>query len=355
MRSTAAAQGFKLGNTLPPDSVIFGTGPAMAAVREKLDKVAEINLPVLIEGESGTGKEIIAKYIHQRSSWADGAFVKVNCPAIPDTLVESELFGYERGAFTGAVNAKPGRVEAAQYGTLFLDEISELALGLQSKLLQLLQDGRFCPIGAREDRQIELRVVCATNRQLHSEVQGGRFRQDLFYRINVVSLHLPPLRERIADLPVLVDYLLQQHAAQYGVPKRTFSPPVMALLQSYDWPGNIRELENLTKRFAVLGTEDVVLNDLRGRGLTRSFEPQIPTQGKISLKKVMRQATKDLESRIILNVLQANDWNRKRAAKAMSISYRALLYKLKEMGLEAGHESALARPNDIAADRRCSP
>ncbi len=338
MRSIASSPARKNLNALPPESVIFGSGSAMASVREKLEKVADINAPILIEGESGTGKDIIARYIHQRSSWAGGALVKVNCPAIPDTLVESELFGYERGAFTGAVNSKPGRIEAAQYGTLFLDEISELALGLQSKLLQLLQDGRFCPIGATGDKHVELRVVCATNRQLHSEVEGGRFRQDLFYRINVFSVHLPPLRERKADLPALTEYLLEQHALQYGVPKRTFSPAVMALLQSYDWPGNIRQLENLTKRFAVFGTEDVVLNDLHGRGLTQSFDPQVPTQGKISLKKVLRQATKDLESRIILNILQANEWNRKRAARAMSISYRALLYKMKEMGIHSGHE-----------------
>ncbi len=352
MKGSAAAAAFKTGDVLPPDAVIFGTTSAMNAVREKLEKVADTNIPVLLEGESGTGKEIIAKYIHQRSSWADGAFVKVNCPAIPDTLVESELFGYERGSFTGAVAPKPGRVEAAHCGTLFLDEISELALSLQSKLLQLLQDGRYCPLGASEDKQIDLRFVCATNRRLGTEVDAGRFRQDLYYRINVVALHLPPLRERLEDLPIIADHLLEQHALRYRVPRRTISPAVMALLESYEWPGNIRELENLTKRYAVLGTEDVITNELRGRGLSRSFQPEIPVEKGMSLKKVMRNAMKDLETRIILNVLQANQWNRKRAARALNISYRALLYKLKEAGLESRQGPEIVVNNSPQGERR---
>ncbi len=311
-----ASAGVEFANGLPPDAVIFGIGPAMEAVRQKLDKVANTNIPVLIQGESGTGKEIIAKYIHQRSTWAAGSFVKVNCPAIPDTLVESELFGYERGAFTGAVGTKPGRVEAAECGTLFLDEISELAFALQSKLLQLLQDGRFCPIGGRHDKQVDLRVVCATNRQLLAEVEQGHFRQDLYYRINVVALHLPALRERLADLPMLVDYFLTEHAARYHVQPRPLSAATMNLLESYDWPGNIRELENLTKRYAVLGTEDAITKELRGRRVVQDAVPDVSVSGAISLKKVTRQALHDLEMKIILKVLQANQWNRKRAARA---------------------------------------
>lgn len=352
MSATVAPAKYKFGDVLPPDSVIFGSGPAMDAVRQKLEKIADTNIPILIQGESGTGKEIIAKYIHQHSGWADGSFVKVNCPAIPDTLVESELFGYERGAFTGAVTSKPGKVEAAECGTLFLDEISELGLGLQSKLLHLLQDGRFSPIGSTQDKQIDLRIVCATNRRLQSEVEAGHFRQDLFYRINVISLQLPPLRERVADLPLLVDYFLNQHSIQYGVPKRTLSPAVMALLEFYQWPGNIRELENLTKRYAVLGTEDVITNELRGNGLTQTFQPEIPINGSVSLKKVMREAMKDLENRIILNVLQANQWNRKRAARALNISYRALLYKLKEAGLDSQNGSSVPYQDDNATNGR---
>ena len=193
---------------IPPEAVVFGCTETMQAVRSRLDKVAGANVPVLIQGESGTGKDIIARMIHACSPWKSGPYVKVNCPAIPGTLLESELFGYEKGAFTGAYGMKPGRVEMAHRGTLFLDEISELDLGLQSKLLQLLQDGQFCRIGAQEDKKVEVRVVCATNRKLEQEVDNGTFRQDLFYRINVVNLHLPPLRERRADIEDLTNYFL---------------------------------------------------------------------------------------------------------------------------------------------------
>src|SRR5437762_5834511 len=172
---------------IPPETVIFGHSETMQSLRERMDKVASANVPVLIQGESGTGKDIIARMIHARSPWRTGPFVKVDCPAIPGTLLESELFGYEKGAFTGAYGTKPGRVELAHRGTLFLDEISELELGLQSKLLQLLQDGQFCRIGAQEDKKVEVRIVCATNRQLEVEVEAGTFRQDLYYRINVVN------------------------------------------------------------------------------------------------------------------------------------------------------------------------
>src|ERR1700694_1278396 len=188
---------------MPPDAIVFGRTEAMQAVRDRLSKLAGANVPVLIQGESGTGKDIIARMIHANSPWRTGPYVKVNCPAIPGTLLESELFGYEKGAFTGAYGTKPGRVELAHRGTLFLDEISELDLGLQSKLLQLLQDGQFCRIGAQEDKKVEVRIVCATNRQLELEIQNGTFRQDLFYRINVVNLHMPPLRERRGDIEQL--------------------------------------------------------------------------------------------------------------------------------------------------------
>ena len=187
---------------VPPDNIIFGHSEVMQAVRSRLGKVAAANVPVLITGESGTGKDIIARLIHGLSPWKLGPYVKVNCPAIPGTLLESELFGYERGAFTGAVGSKPGRVELAHRGTLFLDEISELDPSLQSKLLQLLQDGQFCRIGAQEDKKVEVRVVCATNRHLEAEIESGAFRQDLYYRINVVNLRMPALRERRAILKI---------------------------------------------------------------------------------------------------------------------------------------------------------
>ena len=230
---------------IPPESVVFGRLETMQSLREQMDKVASANVPVLIQGESGTGKDIIARMIHGRSPWRTGPFVKVNCPAIPGTLLESELFGYEKGAFTGAYGAKPGRVEMAHRGTLFLDEISELDLGLQSKLLQVLQDGQFCRIGAQEDKKVEVRVVCATNRRLEEEIDAGTFRQDLFYRINVVNLHMPPLRERRGDIEDLAAYFLEYYNRKYNGRARPLSADVVATLQKYHWPGNIRELENL--------------------------------------------------------------------------------------------------------------
>src|SRR5579885_1872620 len=236
----------------PPESVIFGKTQVMQALRSRMDKVASANVPVLIHGESGTGKDIIARMVHGLSPWKTGPYVKVNCPAIPGTLLESELFGYEKGAFTGAYGSKPGRVEMAHRGTLFLDEISELDSALQSKLLQLLQDGQFCRIGAQEDKKVEVRIVCATNRQLEAEIEHGTFRQDLFYRINVVNLQLPPLRERRADIEDLVNYFLDYYNRKYNCRARALSPELMGVFQKYHWPGNIRELENLVKRYVIL-------------------------------------------------------------------------------------------------------
>src|ERR1700747_214557 len=265
---------------MPPESIVFGGTEAMHAVRDRLNKLAGANVPVLIQGESGTGKDIIARMIHSASPWRTGPWVKVNCPAIPGTLLESELFGYEKGAFTGAYGVKPGRVEMAHRGTLFLDEISELDLALQSKLLQLLQDGQFCRIGAQEDKKVEVRVVCATNRKLEQEIENGTFRSDLFYRINVVNLHLPPLRERASDIPELVAYFLDYHNRKYNCRARSLSSELMVELRKYHWPGNIRELENLIKRYVILGSEEVISNDLVTRE-QEYFNPDINLDGRI--------------------------------------------------------------------------
>src|SRR5437016_2857282 len=274
---------------IPPEAVIFGHSEGMQALRERLDKVAGANVPVLIQGESGTGKDIIARMIHTLSPWKSGPFVKVNCPAIPGTLLESELFGYEKGAFTGAFGMKPGRVEMAHRGTLFLDEISELDLGLQSKLLQLLQDGQFCRIGAQEDKKVEVRVVCATNRKLEQEIESGTFRADLFYRINVVNLHMPALRERASDIPDLVDYFLAYYNRKYNFRAKPLSGDLMGILRKYHWPGNVRELENLVKRYVILGNEEVISSDLTPREQD-FFNAEIPVDVQISLKKLPQQA-----------------------------------------------------------------
>jgi two-component system response regulator AtoC len=338
---------------MPPEAVVFGCTEAMRAVRERLIKLAGANVPVLIQGESGTGKDIIARMIHANSPWRTGPWVKVNCPAIPGTLLESELFGYEKGAFTGAYGVKPGRVEMAHRGTLFLDEISELDLALQSKLLQLLQDGQFCRIGAQEDKKVEVRVVCATNRKLEQEIENGTFRSDLFYRINVVNLYLPPLRERAADIPDLVAYFLEYHNRKYNCRAKALSNEMMAVLRKYHWPGNVRELENLVKRYVILGNEEVISADLQPR-TSDFFNAEIPIDGQISLKKVTRQAVRELERKIILKVLQNHHWNRKQAARTLSISYRALLYKIRDAGLPSNRTAKRREPElpkpDVAAD-----
>ncbi|HUO14133.1 MAG TPA: sigma-54 dependent transcriptional regulator [Verrucomicrobiae bacterium] len=338
---------------MPPEAIVFGRTETMQAVRERLGKLAGANVPVLIQGESGTGKDIIARMIHAASPWRSGPWVKVNCPAIPGTLLESELFGYEKGAFTGAYGMKPGRVEMAHRGTLFLDEISELDMSLQSKLLQLLQDGQFCRIGAQEDKKVEVRVVCATNRKLEQEIENGTFRSDLFYRINVVNLHMPALRERASDIPDLVAYFLEFHNRKYNCRAKALSNEMMAVLRKYHWPGNIRELENLIKRYVILGSEEVISADLAPRE-PDFFNTDIPLDGHISLKKLTRQAVRELERKVILKVLQSHHWNRKQAAKTLGISYRALLYKIRDAGLPSNRasrsqESGNSR-QEIAAD-----
>src|SRR5712664_4529414 len=222
---------------LPPVHIIFGSSAMMQTIRQKVEKVASSGVPILIQGDNGTGKGLLARFIHNRSVAPDAAFVKVNCAAIPGTLLESELFGYEKGAFTGAYSCKAGRVELANGGTLFLDGIDEIDMSLQAKLLQLLQDGQFCRIGGQEDRRVQLRVICATNRRLELEIANGRFRQDLFYRINVVSIELPPLRSRTEDIPDLVAHFLQVHRARHNMQARPLSPAALHLLGRHSWPG----------------------------------------------------------------------------------------------------------------------
>ncbi len=317
---------------IPSASVIFGRSAAMQAVRQKIDKIATSGVPILIQGDNGTGKGLLACFIHNASPQSDAPFVKVNCAAIPGALLESELFGYEKGAFTGANAMKPGRVELADGGTLFLDGIDEIDMSLQAKLLQLLQDGQFARIGGQEDRAVKIRVICATNRRLEDEISQGRFRQDLYYRINVVSVEMPRLRERSEDIRELSAYFLESHGVRHNILPRPLSQSIMALLEKHPWPGNIRELENLMERYVILGSEDAISSEL----LNWEYSPaadESQANGQIHLKKVTRQAVHDLERKIILNVLEANRWNRKRTASALKISYRALLYKIRRAGL----------------------
>jgi two-component system response regulator AtoC len=322
----------RVGN-LPPSQLIFGRSATMQTAKQKIDRVAQSGVPILIEGDNGTGKGLLAAFIHNSSPHPGGQFVKVNCAAIPGALLESELFGYEKGAFTGAHISKPGRVELADGGTLFLDGIDEIDMSLQAKLLQLLQDGQFCRIGGQEDRHVQLRVICATNKRLESEIANGRFRQDLYYRINVVSIELPPLRARLEDIPDLVAYFLQSHKARHNMQARPLSSAAIHLLMKHPWPGNIRELENLIERYVILGSEDAISTELLNWEHTHHGSSEVMVEGQIHLKKVTRQAVHDLERKIILSVLEANHWNRKRTASALKISYRALLYKIRRAGL----------------------
>ena len=323
---------------LPNESVLFGSSLRMQAIRSTLPTVALSNVPVLIHGESGTGKELLARQIHQLSGVSCGRFVKVNCPAIPGTLFESELFGYEKGAFTGAVTRKPGRVALADRGSLFLDEIGELEAGLQAKLLQFLQDGKYCPIGGQEEKTAEVRLICATNRKLEEEITTGHFRQDLFYRINVVNVHVPPLRERKLDIPVLVEHFIDTFNSEFNCRAKPLSEGLMSTLQAYHWPGNLRQLENVMKRYVILGSEHAVSSEIeQKRPITQRFAsiPDIPPGGTISLKKVTREMVRDFELQVITKMLEAHSWNGVRAARALNISYRAFLYKVKELRLSS--------------------
>ncbi len=321
---------------LPPEQIYFGPSAAMQAVRQRVDRAASLNVPILILGESGTGKEVLARFIHGRSPWSKGPFVKVNCPAIPGTLLESELFGFEKGAFTGAHAAKPGRMEMAEGGTLFMDEIAELDSSLQAKLLHVLQDGHFTRIGDHEERSVGARVVCATKRFLQREIANGSFRADLLYRINVITITLPSLRERREDIPYLVEYLRNHFNRRFGRDAAPLSQETVHLLQQRDWHGNVRELENSIARYVVLGSDETFYGERIDRHPGHNdYEPN--ADGHIPLKRIARQAIRRMEHDVILRVLQANHWNRRKTAQVLKISYRALLYKVRQAGLPAKH------------------
>jgi len=259
--------------------------------------------------------------------------VKVSCPAIPQGLIETELFGYEKGAFTGAHSTKRGRLEQAHGGTLFLDEVGSLDIGVQSKLLQVLQDGSFMRVGGHETRTIQTRVVSVANRDLRDQVADGTFRLDFLYRINALTIQLPPLRERAEDMPQLVEYLTGFHARAFHVNPAPLSRNTVRLMQKYDWPGNIRQLDNLIRSYVLMGSEETLISELVDdeKPASRAVS-DVDVSQPISLKLVTRKATHELERQIILKVLKANNWNRQKTAKWLKISYRSLLYKLNDVG-----------------------
>jgi two-component system, NtrC family, response regulator AtoC len=312
---------------LPPMEVIFGSSPQMRLVRATVERVTDSDLPVLIQGESGTGKEIIAKLLHYRSDRAAVPWVKVICPAIPAALIESELFGYEKGAFTGANTTRRGRVELAHGGTLFLDEIGSLDTAAQAKLLQLLQDGSFTRVGGYDVKRIDARIVSAANGDLQRQLREGSLRLDFLVRINAITIDLPPLRSRIADLPSLVNYFIERYSIEFRARPKPLSGYVHKMMQRFDWPGNIRQLENMIRSYVLIGNEEALANEfLRTAGDERELD--IDLSKPLSLKELTKAATTDLERRVILQVLQANEWNRQKTARWLKMSYRSLLYKL---------------------------
>ncbi|MFO0691460.1 MAG: sigma-54 dependent transcriptional regulator [Myxococcota bacterium] len=326
--------------------LLGGDNPKMREVREIIEQVADTDITVLIRGESGTGKEVVARALFQLGNRRNRPFVKVNCAALPSELLESELFGFEKGAFTGAQKRKLGKFEYANQGTIFLDEISEMAPGLQAKLLQVLQDGEFSRLGGEADVRVDARIIAATNRNLEEAVAKGEFREDLYYRLNVVTIQIPPLRERIDAVPLLVEHFLGMYNAQYHKSVEKLSTDTMRVLMHYHWPGNVRELENMIKRMVVLGSEQTVLQEIGQRGLAAAsprgadddvdlaaLGADIAAGRDLDLKAIAKRAAQIAEKKVIERVLAQTRWNRKEAAERLQISYKALLYKMKENGL----------------------
>jgi two-component system response regulator AtoC len=380
---------------------------AMRRAKGLVDQIADTDVPVLILGESGVGKEVIAREIHARSRRHGKPFIKINCAALPAELLESELFGHERGAFTGATAEKPGKFELADQGTIFLDEIGEMAIRLQAKLLQVLQDEEFFRVGGKKSVRVDSRVVVATNRELEREIEAGNFREDLFYRLNVVSIRIAPLRERKEDIPPLVEHFLRKYGRKYRGGVAELPRELLEAFGNYEWPGNVRELENMVRRLVVLGDAGLVLDELRAGGRTPASAPSLPaahagegpglynppvralpqgqnavrthapeegpfgpavqpvappprpepapepapryvnpfavpqpppppltiSEDEMSLKDIGRRAAMLAEREAILSMLQRTAWNKRRAAGKLRISYKALLYKIKECGI----------------------
>jgi two-component system, NtrC family, response regulator AtoC len=319
------------------------TSSKMQPIRDLVAKVAVTNTTVLLRGESGVGKEVVARSIHKASPRAARQFLKVNCAALPAELLESELFGHEKGAFTGAYRQKPGKFEAADQGTLLLDEIGEIPLRLQAKLLHVLQDGEFSRVGGEKIIDTDVRLIAATNRDLEASMRAHQFREDLYYRLNVIEIRIPPLRERREEIPVLIDHFLKKFNSQYGRAVDLPDDAIRAFLD-YHWPGNIRELENAVKRVVVLGSARPVHQEIVGN-LNRGLRPAAPAaapvlaqpsagpDASISLKDIARQAARDAERVAIKEVLDRVHWNRAKAARLLQISYKALLYKIVQCGL----------------------
>jgi DNA-binding NtrC family response regulator len=313
----------------------------MKEIESQCRLVARADIPVLILGESGTGKEVATLFIHKMSARNQRAYMKVNCAAMPADLLESELFGYEPGAFTGAIKAKPGKFEICNNGTIFLDEIGEMPAVLQAKLLQVLQDGSFSRLGSRTTVKVDVRVIAATNIDIKAAIAQKTFREDLYYRLNGFTLKMPPLRERVEEIPILATHFMRKVAAKYEREPLPISPLLLQALCAYPWPGNLRELENTIKRYLILNDEQAIIAELSPQfsgDLSASGEEE--AEGNGSLKHMMRNLKDGAESAAIARTLDGTGWNRKAAAGELQISYKALLYKIKQYNLSPPQKSA---------------
>lgn len=327
-------------------SNIIGKSPQIVKIRELVRQVSSTNLNVLICGESGVGKELVARELYLRSLRCKKPFVKINCAAIPRELLESELFGYSKGAFTGANKDKPGKFELANQGTLFLDEIGDMPLELQAKLLQVLQDGQFSRLGSPNDLQVDTWIMAATNQDLEENIRRGAFREDLYYRLNIIKIFVPPLRDRKDDVDVLVNHFYKEFRKKHPRTRFRLTQEIRNFLKEYPWPGNVRELRNVIQRLVILKDWKTLKNELETRMLegipanesTYEKEPDVsewePEESEtavfIPLKEVKRRAIEEAERKAIMSVLQKTNWNRRKAAEILQISYKALLYKIKQ-------------------------
>jgi two-component system, NtrC family, response regulator AtoC len=343
--------------TAPATGAFIGTNPHMREIQALVGQIGWSEAPVLIQGETGSGKEVLARELHARSPRANKPFLKLNCAALPSELVESELFGYERGAFTGAFQKKAGMFENADGGTLLLDEIGDMDVRLQSKLLQVLQDSSFHRIGGKETVKVDVRVMAATHRDLETAIVDRTFRQDLYYRLNVINIHLPPLRERKEDVVPLVEFLMKKHA-QKGVPTPPLTLDLKHALMTYHWPGNIRELENYVRKLLIFRDSDTIAQELHAKATRtplavtaaaeiRTHAAKAATEESPILEQVVK-AKQQAETDAILAALNSTRWNRKRAAALLKIDYKALLYKMKKLGIEGKPAPAAATASAAA-------
>ena len=322
--------------------IFFSRSTKMDKLRTVISEVSKTDMTVLIKGESGTGKELVAQTVHHDSHRRGKPFIKVNCAAIPKTLLESELFGFEKGAFTGANLQKPGKFELANEGTILLNEIGDMDISVQAKLLQVLQDGVFCRLGGEQNIAVDTRVVATTKDSLETSMADGELRQDLFYRINMVTLTVPPLRDRREQILPLVRYFLETYTAKYGKKIPPVSSRSLKVLRDYPWPGNVRESKNTVKRLVLFNDEEKIVQELgndpaghHGRREPLKGDSQMAeVRGIINLKEVGKKAAQEAEKEIIESTLQETHWNRKEAAKLLRVSYKALLYKIQKYRLD---------------------